>query len=136
MDQLKAKYDVTDMEEDLRKQARQVVSILGRLPLAICQMAAFVLETNCDLGELISLLGNRPDEMELLSQDGSALADFYQFNAATAWDLSISALDTPSTALLRLILFLDPDTIPVQLFRSRLPQDRCELLASVGPGLR
>lgn len=127
--------DTTDnTAQGLAMKAAQEV---GCLPLAVCQMAGFMSETETSLEEFLQLFRDRQQRKELLAiQPEAALTD-YSFTVATAWDLALSSLDTESTALIRLYAMLDPDSIPEALFRMKIAtESRLQRLGVVGPGLR
>ena len=123
----------SDADSDI---ARVVATKLGYLPLAIVQVAAFILETGCELSDTLRFLEDRKVQTELLACDGLGDSDFYGAPTAAAWDLSISALNDDSRDLLALLSFLDPDSIPEVLVRAKVQSETFEFRNAIGSDLR
>ncbi|KAJ3579856.1 hypothetical protein NPX13_g713 [Xylaria arbuscula] len=112
-----------------------VVAELGYLPLAIVQIAAFTLETACDLSDTLRFLNDRNAQAQLLAHDGLGVFNFYDSPTAAAWDLSISALGDEARDLLSLLSFLDPDSIPDDLLHAQVDSSDFGFRSSIGTGL-
>ncbi|OBT70593.1 hypothetical protein VF21_10401, partial [Pseudogymnoascus sp. 05NY08] len=102
-----------DGEEDM-KQAPKVVQALGRYPLAIAQMAGVILARDLSFVEFLELYSGETERREILgiSEGQSASLRRYNHTLGTVW-----ALDDlkEGRALLEVISFLDPDSIPESL---------------------
>jgi transcriptional regulator with XRE-family HTH domain/Tfp pilus assembly protein PilF len=104
--------------------AEAAAELLGCLPLALEQAAAYLESSGRDLASYVGLLRERL--VELL---GEGRAGDYPFTVATAWWPSFQriAAECPAAAdLLRLCAFLAPDDIPIALLQSGaggLPED-------------
>src|SRR5205823_6187108 len=96
--------------------AAAIAETLGRLPLALEQAAAYLIENDWhSLGDYAGLLQVRMAE---LLREGKP--DDYPLPVATTWDLSFQRLkeEQPAAAdLLRLCAFLAPDDIPITLLQ-------------------
>lgn len=100
-------------EADL-KQAPDVVRALGRYPLAIAQMAGVIFARDLSFNEFLELYSEETERREMLgiSEGQSASLRRYNQTLGTVW-----ALDDlkEGRALLEVISFLDPDSIPESL---------------------
>lgn len=97
------------------ESAKALAGELDRLPLALEQAAAFILERHWKIARYLKVFQVRKAELLKL---GIALN--YPATVATTWELSFRALedDYPAAAhLLRLCAFLAPDDIPLDLLR-------------------
>ena len=96
--------------------AGELAEVLGDLPLALEQAAAYLEETGIAAGRYLELFRKR--RRDLLARGVPEGHDA----AATTWDLSFETLeaDTPAAAaLLRLLAFLAPDDLPRGLLAER-----------------
>jgi tetratricopeptide (TPR) repeat protein/transcriptional regulator with XRE-family HTH domain len=104
------------LSEAEREAANQLWTLLGGLPLALDQAAAFAQETGNSLAEYCALL--RQARGALLRRRGLPASDHLDSVAATfamAWN-QIDQLSPAAAALLRLCAFLAPAAIPEELF--------------------
>lgn len=96
------------------KLAPEVVRTLGRYPLAIAQMAGVILAREFSFSEFLELYCEERERREMLgiSEGQSAALRRYNQTLGTVW-----ALDDlkEGRALLQVISFLDPDSIPESL---------------------
>ena len=118
------------LPEAERQAADQLCELMGGLPLALDQAAAYIEERECSLAEYLALyqqqradllrLGNRVDRQE------------YPDSVATTWLLAFERVEQASPAaadLLRLLAFLHPDAIPEAMFLSGAAELGPHLLA-------
>jgi tetratricopeptide (TPR) repeat protein len=94
-----------------------IAQILGHLPLALEQAAAFMEETGTTCRAYVRLLSEHRDEV--LGERAPANLDYNQ-TVATTWDVTLGKilLERPaSVVLLQLCAFLAPEDIPETLFR-------------------
>jgi tetratricopeptide (TPR) repeat protein len=102
-----------------------LAELLGDLPLALEEAAAFLEETQTDVGGYLELVRERARELFGLGQPTDDVqAD--QRRVATIWSLSLERIheETPAAeALLRLCAFLAPEDIPRDL-----PREHAEVL--------
>ncbi|TDD84661.1 NB-ARC domain-containing protein [Actinomadura rubrisoli] len=92
------------------EEAAPVAAVLGDLPLALAQAAAYVTRNRTGWRRYSELLDRSPAQMMHLNQP-----DDYYGTAATTWSMSMARVtaDRPDSArLLRLLTFFDPDHIP------------------------
>lgn len=103
-----------ESDEDDVKQAPEVVRALGRYPLAIAQMSGVILARDLSFNEFLELYSEETERREMLgiSEGQSASLRRYNQTLGTVW-----ALDDlkKGKALLEVISFLDPDSIPESL---------------------
>ncbi|WP_275889918.1 FxSxx-COOH system tetratricopeptide repeat protein [Glycomyces sp. YM15] len=103
--------------------ARELAAELGRLPLALAQAAAFILDQpGMSCGIYRDMLADRSIALTHLRPD--SLPDGHDRAVAAAWSLSIKSVDSlrptgAATALLRLLSLLDPNGVPVAVADSR-----------------
>jgi DNA-binding SARP family transcriptional activator len=81
---------------------------LGGLPLALAQAACYVAQGALDLAGYLSLYRSRRAE---LHQQGHA--PDYPATVATTWQLAFDQLSAPAQALLNVLAWYAPDTIPL-----------------------
>ena len=101
-----------------RRQAEQIVTMLGHLPLAIEQAAAYVREA---VGDFITFLEHYDKFHQELNQWVPKGNRGYPHSVATTWLAAFNAVHTnhPIAAeLFRLLAFLNPDGILVEFLRS------------------
>jgi tetratricopeptide (TPR) repeat protein len=99
-----------------RRDAQAIVDVLGGLPLAIDQAGAYIEEARCSLSRYLSLYQTHRKE---LLQQRSTLPSDHPEPVATTWKLSFERVEQANLAaadLLRICAFLDPDTIPEDIF--------------------
>lgn len=98
-----------------RDMAVDIVDTLDALPLALDQAGAYIEETKCGLPAYLHLYRTR--RKELLQRRGTIPVDHPEPVAMT-WALSFQEIekDNPAAAdLLRLLAFLNPETIPEEM---------------------
>jgi tetratricopeptide (TPR) repeat protein/transcriptional regulator with XRE-family HTH domain len=99
----------------VRDHAADIVNTLDALPLALDQAGAYIEETKCSFPAYLYLYRTR--RRELLLRRGTIPVDHPEPVAAT-WSLSFQQIekDNPAAAdLLRLLAFLNPETIPEEM---------------------
>ncbi len=115
-----------------RQASEELWTLLGGLPLALDQAAAFVQETSYSLTEYLALF--QQAEGALLRRRGLQATDHLDSVAVTfelAWK-QVHQASPAAAELLRLCAFLAPDAIPEELFTERpesLPSSLREALA-------
>ncbi|OJD37205.1 nb-arc and tpr domain protein [Diplodia corticola] len=112
--------DHCGVDEDVEETelARQLTKSLGGLPLAINQIANYMLESQCDLEEIWDIYSDFRNRASLLDQDAGNLHMDYPHSLNTVWDISMSRVESAnkdSRHLLQLLALLDPDGIPESL---------------------
>src|SRR5207248_7600244 len=103
--------------------AETIYGLLGGLPLALDQAAAYVEENRCRLADYLSLYQTR--RIALLERRGSLSHRDYPDSVATTWSLSFKQIEQTSPAaaeLLRFCAFLHPDTIAEEMFIASAPE--------------
>jgi hypothetical protein len=110
---------VLHLEDDAtnRKIAQDIGQELDGLPLALSQMAGFMLQTSCPLDEFLQLYRARDNYIKLQSSSTAIDKMHYQLTLENVWDMSISRLDQSSKNILEVIALLDADGIPETLFK-------------------
>jgi hypothetical protein len=96
--------------------AKEIVTQLDGLPLALDQAGAYIEETGCGLPGYLELY--RSHALELLRHRG-VLASDHRDPVATTWALSFENIEKANPAaaeLLRFCAFLSPDGIPEEVF--------------------
>jgi tetratricopeptide (TPR) repeat protein len=112
-------------------RAKEIVTQLDGLPLALDQAGAYIEETGCGLSGYLELY--RSHTLELLRRRGGLLAD-HPDPVANTWALSFEKLEKTNPAaaeLLRCCAFLHPDRIPEEVFSKGAPE-LGSLLESLG----
>lgn len=105
-------------------QAEELAEALGRLPVALAQAAAVLLNEGITCSQYLELLNSRVASLtELFPTD--AAADEYQHTVAAAWSLAIDRADAlPPVGLARQALRIAAVSIPTALPKSSGPPDR------------
>lgn len=97
------------------RSAHRIAEMLGNLPLAITQAAAYLRYTGMPAGEYASLLTN---QIEAMIERGD-VTDRPGVVVATLWSLHLRGLEEahpPAVALLQVCAMLAPEPIPLHLF--------------------
>lgn len=96
------------------ESAPEIVQALGKYPLAIAQMSGVIMARDLTFGEFLGLYSEETERREIIdtSEGQSASLRRYNQTLSTVW-----ALDDlkEGRALLEVISFLDPDSIPETL---------------------
>jgi tetratricopeptide (TPR) repeat protein len=104
--------------DGLRARAVELSEILGGLPLALDQAAAYIEEMSLSLEEYITLYG--VEQYSFLDRRGPIIGDAdHPESVAVTFSLSFKKIEAESQAaadLLRLCAFLDADAIPEEIF--------------------
>ncbi|OBT99250.2 hypothetical protein VE01_02704 [Pseudogymnoascus verrucosus] len=109
-----------ETKEETKDLAREILHLLGNLPIAIAQAASYQKRDGRHLEGLLEVLSNKDGKMKVLGHRYSAIDTSIRplaklFNVAFS-ELEESCHDRAD--LLRLLSFLCPDNIPIRLFSS------------------
>jgi hypothetical protein len=105
---------ITSLGGDTNETAAAVLAReLGGLPLALAQAGCYVANSALDLAGYLALYRSRRAE---LHQQGHA--PDYPATVATTWQLAFDQLSVPARALLNLLAWYAPDTIPLDQWLS------------------
>ncbi len=114
-----ATSDDEDRKQNLSAPERSALStlweVMGGLPLALDQAAAYIKTARCSFHEYVNLY--RQHRKELLVERGTHTPEHPE-TVATTWNVSFQRIERESPAaaeLLRLCAFLAPDGIPEKL---------------------
>lgn len=100
---------VTALSGDTDQDSAKILAAeLGGLPLALAQAACYVAHSALDLAAYLNLYRSRRAD---LHQQGHAPGS--PATVATTWQLAFEKLTTPARALLNLLAWYAPDTIPL-----------------------
>jgi tetratricopeptide (TPR) repeat protein/transcriptional regulator with XRE-family HTH domain len=105
--------DAATIEE--QRIARDIVSLLGGLPLALDQAGAYILEVGCSLATYLTLYEQR--HTKLLARRGNVPSE-HPDSVLTTFSLAFERVERKNpkaVELLRLCAFLAPDAIPEAL---------------------
>ncbi len=105
----------TEVAEEKFTYAKQIVELLGCLPLALEQAGAYIEETACGLEGYITAYKTQGT---LLRQKPNLLEKEYPHTVATTWQVSFEKVrqaNPTAGELLSLFAFLAPDAIPEEL---------------------
>ncbi|KAI1362814.1 hypothetical protein F5Y08DRAFT_354917 [Xylaria arbuscula] len=97
--------------------ARKIVEKIGYLPLAISQAASLILEDGCSMSEFLEAYGLRElisdcEDVRFVSDDAT-----YKYSLRTVWNMSYDPLTGDQQKLIKLMSFLDPDRVQLQVLR-------------------
>ncbi len=110
--------------------AKKVVLQLGGIPLALDQAGAYIQSCGCSIDDYLELYGKHRDE--LMSSNEFKGASGYGTSTYGTWDISMKQIERMATngngqevkaaqsaiKLLRIFAFLNPEKIPVELFKN------------------
>lgn len=99
-----------------QEAAENLSTSLGGLPLAIAHFAGYVAKSQCTIEQMSHSLDDRFKSSQIWNAGKVASLSAYEHTLATIWDLAFHRLSSDSQMLLNLIAFLDPDTIPEDIF--------------------
>lgn len=100
---------------DESEAASELCGLLGGHALAIDQMASLIHKRSWGFREFLQIYRSHKDVI-LGSKDGSGS---YEHKIGNVWDMTFNELDQPAAALLGVMSFVDPDSIPGALFEPR-----------------
>jgi tetratricopeptide (TPR) repeat protein len=112
------------------EQADELAGLVGDLPLALEQAAAYLDATGLPVAEYLPLLRERGGEML-----AAGAVTGYPHTLATVWSLALERLDEQRPAaveLLDLCAYLAPESIPLELFTRNREQLPTALATAVG----
>jgi hypothetical protein len=97
--------------------ADRLAAELGHLPLALAQVAAYMIDRKIDGVNYLTRLANRRRQLRDLLPEGQSLPDEHRTTVAATWSLSVEAADRLAPAglarpVLLLASVLDPNGIP------------------------
>ncbi|KAF2754966.1 hypothetical protein EJ05DRAFT_513298 [Pseudovirgaria hyperparasitica] len=98
--------------------AKDLVAQLGGLPLAIIQIANYILEAECELDEFSEIFSDFRNRSSLLDEDASNTNMSYPHSLGTVWDISMTRIEKSnknSFHMIQIMSFFDPDGIPETL---------------------
>ncbi len=128
-----ADFLITRTSDPDQQAARELVSELDGLPLALAQAAAYILATGGTLARYLALFKQRrPDMLRRGEPTG------YSGTVATTWSLAFGRLErsAPSAVgLLRLLACCAPEPVPLSLLLQPRPGLAAEFGAEVAPVL-
>jgi tetratricopeptide (TPR) repeat protein len=105
-------------ESLLYKKSLALAKLLGKLPLALEQAAAYIQETGCSLTDYQQLYETSRKEILQLAVKYKRLYTDYDETVATTWLISFQRVEQQSTIaseMLKLYAHLAPDSIPEDL---------------------
>ena len=120
-DGMRMLYALSEMPEETgQEDAREIVTALGCLPLAISYAASYVREVTQDFGKFLERYHTYRKELHEWVPPGNQQ---YSSSLATAWSISFEyvRLQHPPTAkLLQYLSFLNPDEILLEFLQKTL----------------
>lgn len=108
--------------DDAVEAAEKIADLLGHLPLALAQAAAFIRKASLSLIEYLRRL-----EQDLVRYVSKTYPP-YKDGVFSCWKLSVQAvieLNPHAIDLLRICAFLSPDGISTELLRKGLQEMKC-----------
>ncbi|KAF2807216.1 uncharacterized protein BDZ99DRAFT_392655 [Mytilinidion resinicola] len=111
--------DLSEVEpsESTYSLACRLAEELGGLPLAIDQMASYILETGSSLASFLDVFLSFQNKSHFLLESSNPNLDLgYSHSMSTVWEVSLSRVTSNGRHLLELLVFYDPDSIPESLF--------------------
>ena len=100
---------------DVHNEATKIVSLLGYLPLAIEQAAAYIREISKNIFNFIKRYSTARILFDKKPQKGIR---YYSESVATTWRLSFEKCNSDASNLLRLLAFLNPDGILIEFLEA------------------
>lgn len=103
-------YELSEQDDET---ASQIIDSLGYHPLAINQIASFIIESKCSISAIKEMHLQRREALKL--QQVEYGSPWYNKTVAAAFELSIDKLGADAELLLLVLSFFDPDLIPESL---------------------
>jgi DNA polymerase III delta prime subunit len=107
--------------------AMRLARTLGYHPLALTQIASFILESSSTIPAVLEMLTKFEASHKLLDMDHSSL--WYNDTVEAAFELSISRLTENTRRTMGVLCFFDPDSIPEALLISKGKGHQNQLLS-------
>ncbi|KAL6410191.1 Disease resistance protein [Ilyonectria robusta] len=105
----------SDLGDPLEQRAaKSLLRELGGLPLGIRQIGNFIRESGSRIQECVTLLANKAEERDILSDESGLSVVPYSSSLSKTWEASVNQLDRGSLSILSLLSFFDPDCIQSQ----------------------
>ena len=102
---------------DAHHEIRQISAIFHGFPLALGLASAYIRTRCCQLEEFVRII---KDDKHLDALNSIPVAG-YEWTLSTVWKLSLSSLDASARTVLEILVYLDPDSIPNELFQKGYP---------------
>ncbi len=115
------------LQEDEATSAHELSQRLSGHALAISHMAGLIHRRSWSIAEFMNIYNQHPSEMHGVSGNSSINA---------LWDLSFRSLERHSRAILGVLCYVAPDTIPQSLFEPQCVADLPESLQFCSDRLR
>lgn len=129
--------DATLVEVTVEEQAvaKEIVTVLDGLPLALDQAGAYIEETQCGFLGYLDLYRQHRKEL-LQKRSTSLLVPDHPESVTTTWSLSFQRVEKDNAAaatLLQLFAFLHPDAIPEEMVAIEVEADPVLGLVDINP---
>jgi hypothetical protein len=118
MSQLALDQSMAERTAEDKDTVYEICEELGGLPLAVTQVAGFIINASCSLGEVVNMFKSISDANYLFEGQGEPIDAYYELTLSNVWNVTFSRLSQPTRDLLDIIAFLDPDSIPERLFKA------------------
>lgn len=113
--------EVTRSEDNIAA-AQEIGRELGRLPLAVTQIASYILQNGTGLRNFLPLYRKRWKKIHRSEVDLPDYQD-YQDTLINIWLLSLQDFDEETKVLEEILSFLQPDRIPMSFFTMESNQE-------------
>ena len=105
----------SDLEKDA---ARKLSARLGGLALALAVMASQIRLRRKSIAEFLSLYEKHPRQ---LNKERRGIESYYELSLASCWSTAFESLSEKASALLGIIAYIAPDSIPEVFFKPKDP---------------
>ena len=102
---------------DAHDEIWQISANFHGFPLALGLVSAFIRTRCCQLEAFVRIL----NDDRSLDAINSIPVGGYAWTLSTVWKLSLSSLDASARKILEILVYLDPDSIPNELFQKGYP---------------
>ena len=101
-----------EKEADEKASGKEIVEVLGGLPLAITQMAGTIARNDLSFTEFLSMYGKESAHAQLFKAQVGQLKSRTQYDHTIASVWALDGLEDGAASLLGVLSMLDPDGIP------------------------
>ena len=108
--------DAGSTTEKENNMSTSISEELGGLPMAIAHLAGYIDRKQCSLQTFLLLFHQKLGGSQIWNDDAPATTAHHSRKLAALWDLAIDSLDPKSRELLDTLAFLNPDSIPEELW--------------------
>ena len=99
-----------------QKAAEELSASLGGLPLAIAHFSGYVSLSQCTIEQILVNFRRQFKSSQIWTSKTNVSSSNYVHTLETVWDLAWQRLSFDARKIIKILAFLDPDSVPEDLF--------------------